>query len=152
MKLTGLFALCIGAALLIGQTRPAGSQINLLAGVKKPEGLIINTAEGYKTVQPDPGFAYIVGDSRAHLMSNYCSSNHQMSETPPRQADGTYLLKIRPNPSSFAVYKNGLRLSTTRYRLIWPESKLLPDRFEVFDATDADEIMVDYFVGWISVN
>ena len=152
MKLTGLFVVCIGAALLSSQTRPAGSQINLLAGVKKPEGLILNTAEGFKTVQPDPGFAYIVGDSRAHLMSNYCSSNHQMSETPPRQADGTYLLRIRPNPASLAVYKNGMRLSTTRYRLIGLDPKLLPDRFEVPGATETDEIMVDYFVGWISVN
>lgn len=140
-----LVVLIIGS--LLAQTRSTGPQVFL---VPKDDGVLLTTQKGYKVVFPSPGFMYIdvAGEYRAQILTSYCSWNHQISEVPTRQSNGTYKFRIYPNPASIAVYKNGVRLTPDKhYKLIWTLQNELPTHFEVFGSTELDDVVVDYFTG-----
>lgn len=141
-----LFSISAG---LFGQTTISGKRLYDTAGVGN--GVVLVTSEGVKIAGVHPGFSYFSGDDRAHLMSSYCSANHAISEEPTQDANGRYVLRMRPNPALLAVYRGGVRLEPTiHYRLVYLEDGKLPDRFELTAAAPtAGKVLVDYTIGTI---
>lgn len=141
--MTRLLLLLIGS--LFAQTRSTGPQVVLLP---KDDGVVIATKDGYKAAFPSAGFMYFKGGVQSQILTSYCSFNHQVSEVLHKQTDGLYKFRIYPNPASVAVFKNGLRLIPEKhYKLVWTIPNELPTSVDIFDSTESDDIIVDYFIG-----
>ena len=117
-------------------------------------GLLILSKEGVKIADAVPGFSYMSGGDQASLITQFCSQNHSISEEPTQDSAGRFVLRIRPNPATIAVYRGGIRLEpAVHYRLVYLEDGKLPDRFELTAAAPpAGKVLVDYTVGYIPLN
>ena len=113
-------------------------------------GVLVITKEGVKIADVGTGFSYFSGTNKgAVLNSSFCSQNHLVSEEPTKDSEGRYVLRIRPNPASVAVYRGGIRLEpNVHYKLVYLQDGQLPDRFELLPAAPASgKVMVDYYIG-----
>lgn len=145
-----LFSLLISS--LSGQTSVSLKRVYDTTAVRP--GLLILSKDGIKIADAVPGFSYINGGDQASLLTQFCSSNHSISEVPTQDSAGRFLLRIRPNPATIAVYRGGIRLEPeVHYRLVYLEDGKLPDRFELTAAAPpAGKVIVDYTVGFIPLN
>lgn len=149
MRLVLLLWLVVGlrGETVISLSRPIPS-------IRDGVGVVVLSKEGLKIADVSPGFSYFSGTGSAQLIASQCSTNHQISEEPTVDAQGRYVLRMRPNPAFLAVYRGGVRLDpTTQYRLVYLEDGKLPDRFELTAAAPTSgKVLVDYTIGTSVLN